>query len=136
MKTTSHKLVSKCISDSHVYCRFNGYLVCCCLSQSHKSKFAFEKKNANGKENVKPFSLRKSFILPLVLFLIIPFLKYISHDYWLFWHLQVEYWIPSARGTAHRIYVCERSHLNAFFFNSMCQWLIQCPFDSDQRWVN
>lgn len=53
------------------------------LSQSHKSEFAFEgKKNSNVS-----FQTSSS----LVFFFIIVLLKYISHDYWLFWHLQVKY---------------------------------------------
>lgn len=102
MKTTSHKLVNKCISDSHVYCRFNGYLVCCCLSQSYKSKFAIWKNGESERTNKitekRPtfFSLQKVLYRHrkyrdfFIIVCVCALLKYISHDYWLFWHLQVE----------------------------------------------
>lgn len=76
MKTTDHKLVNKCISDSHVCCRFHSLVCGCRLSQSHKSKFAFEtkkKRTTNGTKS-STFSF-ENFIVAIWVFINVYLIK-------------------------------------------------------------
>lgn len=77
MKTTDHKLVNKCISDSHVCGRFHSLVCGCCLSQSHKSKFAFETKKK-----------RTTKILSLLFGFLSMYIWSSMYEYWLFWHIK------------------------------------------------
>lgn len=78
MKTTDHKLVNKCISDSHVCCRFHSLVCGCCLSQSHKSKFAFEtkKKRTTNEMESSTFSF-ENFIVAIWVFINVYLIKYV-----------------------------------------------------------